>query len=269
MIIHGLSTDGHRQLRGRRRSSRSSGSRRCSRRCCSSTRTRASSRTRRCATPCRAPSTRRRSQRGLRRQRPPSRPRSTRPGELPDGHGRWTTRQYDPTRAARGSWPGCRTRRSTSPTRPTTPATSATAELIQTELQAAGLNVTVRGHADRPGLRPAEPPGTGAGPPAGDGQPRRRPPRHLGPHLHQHRPGRLNWLQCSVPDADAAMDPGLHATDKADGPGRTTPRPATCSSTRAAGSTSPTSRRWSSPASGLHELRAPAADAVHDPASAT
>ena len=25
--------------------------------------------------------------------------------------------------------------------------------------------------------------------------------------------GSLNWLQCSVPEADAAMDAGLHATD--------------------------------------------------------
>ncbi len=33
--------------------------------------------------------------------------------------------------------------------------------------------------------------------------------------IFQNTAGALNWLQCSVPEADAAMDVGLSATDKA------------------------------------------------------
>jgi peptide/nickel transport system substrate-binding protein len=88
------------------------------------------------------------------------------------------------------------------------------AEIIQTELQAAGLNATVRGipiaqvfdlpnHADQaPDLLlstvnpDAAHPDTWA-------------------RIFMNTKGTLNWLLCSVPAADAQMDIGLHATDQA------------------------------------------------------
>ena len=88
------------------------------------------------------------------------------------------------------------------------------AEIIQTELQGAGLNATVRGIPiaqvfDLPNHKDAAPdllistvnpdavhPDTWA-------------------RIFASTAGALNWLQCSVPEADAAMDAGLHATDPA------------------------------------------------------
>jgi peptide/nickel transport system substrate-binding protein len=89
------------------------------------------------------------------------------------------------------------------------------AEIVQTELQAAGLNVTVRGipiaqvfdlpnHADQaPDLLlstvnpDASHPDTWA-------------------RIFTNTAGTLNWLQCSVPAADKEMDLGLHSTAAAD-----------------------------------------------------
>jgi len=88
------------------------------------------------------------------------------------------------------------------------------AELIQTELQAAGLDVTVRGipiaqvfdlpnHADQaPDLLFST-----VNPDAS------HPDTWI--RIFMNTKGSLNWLLCSVPAADIAMDAGLHATDKA------------------------------------------------------
>jgi peptide/nickel transport system substrate-binding protein len=87
------------------------------------------------------------------------------------------------------------------------------AEIVQTELQAAGLDATVRGipiaqvfdlpnHPDQaPDLLlstvnpDAAHPDTWA-------------------RIFANSKGALNWELCSVPEADAAMDAGLHSTDK-------------------------------------------------------
>ena len=88
------------------------------------------------------------------------------------------------------------------------------AELIQTELQAAGMDATVRGipiaqafdlpnHADQaPDLLL-----TTVNPDAS------HPDTWI--RIFMNTKGSLNWLLCSVPDSDTAMDAGLHATDKA------------------------------------------------------
>jgi peptide/nickel transport system substrate-binding protein len=88
------------------------------------------------------------------------------------------------------------------------------AEIVQTELQAAGLTATVRGipiaqvfdlpnhKDDAPDLListvnpDAAHPDTWA-------------------RIFANTDGALNWLQCSVPEADTAMDAGLHSTDAA------------------------------------------------------
>jgi peptide/nickel transport system substrate-binding protein len=88
------------------------------------------------------------------------------------------------------------------------------AEILQTELQAAGFDATVRGIPiaqvfdlpNQPDQRPdllvstvnpdAAHPDTWA-------------------RIFANTQGSLNWEQCSVPDADSAMDQGLHATDPA------------------------------------------------------
>ena len=90
------------------------------------------------------------------------------------------------------------------------------AEIVQTELQAAGLSATVRGipiaqvfdlpnHADQAPdilLSTVNPdaahPDTWA---------------RIFSHTHNTSDGSLNWLLCSAPAADAAMDSGLHLTD--------------------------------------------------------
>jgi peptide/nickel transport system substrate-binding protein len=86
------------------------------------------------------------------------------------------------------------------------------AELLQTELQASGLNATVRGipiaqvfdlpnHADQaPDLLVSTVNPDAAHP-------------DTWARIFSSTAGSLNWLQCSVPEADAAMDAGLHATD--------------------------------------------------------
>jgi peptide/nickel transport system substrate-binding protein len=88
------------------------------------------------------------------------------------------------------------------------------AELLQTQLSAAGLQVTTRGipiaqvfdlpnHPDEaPDLLYATVNPDAAHP-------------DTWARIFMHTEGALNWLQCSAPDADAAMDEGLAATDKA------------------------------------------------------
>jgi peptide/nickel transport system substrate-binding protein len=88
------------------------------------------------------------------------------------------------------------------------------AELLQTQLQAAGLDVQTRGipiaqvfdlpnHADQaPDLLVAT-----VNPDAA------HPDTWI--RIFQNTKGALNWLLCSVPAADAAMDEGLHTVDKA------------------------------------------------------
>jgi peptide/nickel transport system substrate-binding protein len=87
------------------------------------------------------------------------------------------------------------------------------AELVQTELQAAGLDATVRGipiaqvfdlpnHADQaPDLLLSTVNPDAASP-------------ETWARIFANTKGALNWEQCSVPAADAAMDKGLHATTK-------------------------------------------------------
>lgn len=87
------------------------------------------------------------------------------------------------------------------------------AEILQTELQAAGLKATVRGipiaqvfdlpnRADQaPDLLVSTVNPDAAHP-------------DTWARIFSNTKGSLNWLQCSVPEADAAMDAGLHATDK-------------------------------------------------------
>jgi peptide/nickel transport system substrate-binding protein len=88
------------------------------------------------------------------------------------------------------------------------------AELVQTELQAAGLDATVRGipiaqvfdlpnHPDQaPDLL------------LSTVNPDAASPETWG-RIFATTDGALNWEQCSVPAADAAMDKGLHETTKA------------------------------------------------------
>lgn len=88
------------------------------------------------------------------------------------------------------------------------------AELVGTELQAAGLNATVRGIPiaqvfDLPN-HPDQAPDlllTTVNPDAAHPDTWER--------IFYSTKGSLNWEQCSVPAADAAMDEGLHATDPA------------------------------------------------------
>jgi peptide/nickel transport system substrate-binding protein len=89
------------------------------------------------------------------------------------------------------------------------------AELLQTQLSAAGLDVTTRGipiaqvfdlpnHPDEaPDLLYATVNPDAAHP-------------DTWARIFMNTAGALNWLQCSVPEADAAMDAGLVATDKAE-----------------------------------------------------
>src|SRR6202011_1359159 len=91
------------------------------------------------------------------------------------------------------------------------------AEIVQTELQAAGLNATVRGMPiaqvfdlpNHPGQAPdlllstvnpdASHPDTWA---------------RIFSHTFDNTNGTLNWLLCSVPAADKEMDTGIHSTTK-------------------------------------------------------
>jgi peptide/nickel transport system substrate-binding protein len=89
------------------------------------------------------------------------------------------------------------------------------AELIQTELQGAGLNATVRGITlaevfNLPSA-PAQAPDllmTTQNPDASH-------PDNWG-RIFMDTQGSLNWLQCSVPAADKEMDLGLHSTTLSD-----------------------------------------------------
>ena len=95
------------------------------------------------------------------------------------------------------------------------PRNQQAAEIIQTELQTAGLDATVRGitlavtfdlpnHPDKaPDLLM-----TTQNPDASHPDNWAR--------IFENTMGSLNWLQCSVPAADAEMDLGLHATTIAD-----------------------------------------------------
>ena len=88
------------------------------------------------------------------------------------------------------------------------------AEILQTEMQAAGLDATSRGipiaqvfdlpnHKDQaPDLLVSTVNPDAAHP-------------DTWARIFSNTAGALNWLQCSVPEADAAMDAGLHATDPA------------------------------------------------------
>jgi peptide/nickel transport system substrate-binding protein len=92
------------------------------------------------------------------------------------------------------------------------PRNGRVAELVQTELQAAGLNATVRAipiaqvfdlpnHPDQaPDLLVSTVNPDAAHP-------------DTWARIFSNTKGSLNWEQCSVPQADAAMDAGLHATD--------------------------------------------------------
>lgn len=88
------------------------------------------------------------------------------------------------------------------------------AELIQTELQAAGLKATVRGIPiaqvfDLPNRKDKAPDllVSTVNPDAA------HPDTWV--RIFGNTKGALNWEQCSTPEADAAMDAGLHETDKA------------------------------------------------------
>jgi peptide/nickel transport system substrate-binding protein len=93
------------------------------------------------------------------------------------------------------------------------------AEIIQTELQAAGLNATVRGIPiaqvfDLPN-HPAQAPDlllSTVNPDASHPDTWAR----IFSHTFDSTNGTLNWLLCSVPGADAEMDTGIHSTTKAD-----------------------------------------------------
>jgi peptide/nickel transport system substrate-binding protein len=89
------------------------------------------------------------------------------------------------------------------------------AELIQTELQAAGLNATVRGI---PIAQVFDLPNHAAQAPdllLSTVNPDAAHPDTWA-RIFTNTQGTLNWLQCSVPAADAEMDLGLHATTAAD-----------------------------------------------------
>jgi peptide/nickel transport system substrate-binding protein len=86
------------------------------------------------------------------------------------------------------------------------------AELVQTELQAAGLDATVRGIPiaqvfDLPNRKDQAPDllVSTVNPDAAAPETWAR--------IFANTKGSLNWEQCSVPEADKAMDAGLHATD--------------------------------------------------------
>jgi peptide/nickel transport system substrate-binding protein len=87
-------------------------------------------------------------------------------------------------------------------------------EILQTELQAAGLDATSRGIPiaqvfDLPNHKDTAPDllVSTVNPDAAHPDTWAR--------IFSNTTGSLNWLQCSVPAADAAMDSGLHATDPA------------------------------------------------------
>jgi peptide/nickel transport system substrate-binding protein len=88
------------------------------------------------------------------------------------------------------------------------------AELVQTELQAAGLDATVRGIPiaqvfDLPN-HPDQAPDVLLATVNPDAA---HPDTWM--RIFNNTKGSLNWLLCSVPAADAAMDQGLKATDPA------------------------------------------------------
>jgi peptide/nickel transport system substrate-binding protein len=87
------------------------------------------------------------------------------------------------------------------------------ADLVQTDLQAAGLTATTRGIPiaqvfDLPNNKDQAPDilVSTVNPDAAHPDTWAR--------IFMSTAGSLNWLQCSVPDADALLDQGLHATDK-------------------------------------------------------
>jgi peptide/nickel transport system substrate-binding protein len=93
------------------------------------------------------------------------------------------------------------------------PSNQRMAELIQTKLQALGLDVTVRGLPiaqvfDLPNQMSTAPDAlvTTVNPDAAH-------PDTWG-RIFDYTKGALNWLVCSVPEADKAMDAGLHEVDK-------------------------------------------------------
>jgi peptide/nickel transport system substrate-binding protein len=94
------------------------------------------------------------------------------------------------------------------------PRNGRVAELLQTQMQAAGLDATVRGIPiaqvfDLPNQKDQAPDllVSTVNPDAAHPDTWAR--------IFANSQGALNWEQCSVPEADAAMDAGLHSTDKA------------------------------------------------------
>jgi peptide/nickel transport system substrate-binding protein len=88
------------------------------------------------------------------------------------------------------------------------------AELVQTKLAAAGLDVTVRGIPMAQAFDLPNQPGQ-----APDAVLATLNPDAVHPdtyaRIFMSTKGSLNWLGCSVPAADTALDQGLHATDPA------------------------------------------------------
>ena len=230
------------------RSSRCSGSRPTSRRWSWSTPTRESSRTRPCAPRCSRRSTNSRSS--------PRSTAQTRHGldpVLPDRRAartawRWTHPKYDPTLLAKAV-SGLSNKKVDLAYSSDDARNQRDAELVQTELQSAGLERHRTRHPDRPGLRPAQPHGPGSRPAALHGQPGCLPSRHLGPDLHEHRRGASTGCsaRCPRPTRRWTRAP-RHDTPPTARP--TTPRRRTCRWPTAASTPSPTSRRWSSPPAG-------------------
>lgn len=92
------------------------------------------------------------------------------------------------------------------------------AEIIQTELQSAGLNATVRGIPIAVAFALPQNPGQAPDMVLSTLNPDASAPDtwvRIFMHTANNTDGSLNWLLCSVPAADQAMDQGQHLTDSA------------------------------------------------------
>jgi len=94
------------------------------------------------------------------------------------------------------------------------PRNQQAAEIIQTELQAAGLNATVRGITLAVTFDLPENPSQAPDLLMTTQNPDASAPDNWA-RIFENTAGSLNWLQCSVPAADAEMDLGLHSTTTA------------------------------------------------------
>ena len=109
------------------------------------------------------------------------------------------------------------------------PRNQRVAELVQTQLQALGVEGNRARHPDRPGVQPAAEQGPGPQLLISTVNPDAAHPDTWA-RIFMSTAGSLNWLQCSVPDADKLLDQGLNTTDpKVGGRPSPTPRPVTCS----------------------------------------